>query len=165
MGYDCAGHFKLKLSPKLARAIFNSLSILTRGATEPIGSKIKCILVNELFSKICVKYAPNLCQNVGTAATIINVMLGNENNLQFMTTTYNVWPFFFVITKKRNKILSTCALALDRTAPDKEEQIQRHSRFRVSVICPVHWFWVWRYQRVLRNICKIFFSKTKKLCK
>lgn len=69
MGYDCAGHFKLKLSPKLARAIFNSLSILTRGATEPIGSKIKCI--NELFSKICVKYAPNLYQNVGTAATIV----------------------------------------------------------------------------------------------
>lgn len=41
MGYDWAGHLRLKLCPKLALALAISSSILTLGGTLPMGSE-KC---------------------------------------------------------------------------------------------------------------------------
>lgn len=39
MGYDCAGHLRLKLLATNARALATSSSMLTLGGTLPIGSE------------------------------------------------------------------------------------------------------------------------------
>lgn len=38
MGYDCAGHFRLKLAPNTVLVLDNSSATLTLGGTLPMGS-------------------------------------------------------------------------------------------------------------------------------